>query len=203
MESAKCDFLPLCVCVVPKVLQQIEVYLDMGVLKPNSGRWWMEDPRSIRESTYPIQVKSAKTRGGPWRGPQEIKGWSKFTFLYICWLSTWFMRNVTLYSRGYSHIGHWVFTENRKLSLTPWGAPCNDVQMVAARCPMIRLKNYTDRKNIAFHLTLLSSCLDPVLHDIALFGSEFPNYFSTKLSCTFHKQNLWKFLGFICWKVSM
>ena len=100
---------------------------------------------------------------------------------------------------------YWALSVYRKQKTfpDPWGAPCNDVQMVAARCPMIRLKNYTDRKNIAFHLTLLSSCLDPVLHDIALFGSEFPNYFSTKLSCTFHKQNLWKFLGFICWKVSM
>lgn len=70
-----------------------------------------------------------------------------------------------------------IYSDKRRLSPDPPRvAPCNDVQMVAARCPLIRHRDCTGWKNTSFHLTLplFSVCFHYYLiHDNALSNYAF------------------------------
>lgn len=70
-----------------------------------------------------------------------------------------------------------IYSDKRRLSPDPPRvAPCNDVQMVAARCPLIRHRDCSDWKNTSFHLTLplFSVCFHYYLiHDNALSNYAF------------------------------
>lgn len=134
--------------------------------------------------TYPIQVKSAKTWKGPEKGGEVFRDktdWHGFTFTYMCRLSSWFMgKHYALLVRILTY-----WPENACLYIQikgdfpltpPRVAPCNDVQMVAARCPLIRHRDCSDWKNTSFHLTLplFSVCFHYYLiHDNALSNYAF------------------------------
>lgn len=108
--------------------------------------------------TYPIQVKSAKTWKGPEKGGRssEIRRLT-WVYFYVHVQIIFMIHGKTLhFTREDTHTlareCMFIYSDKRRLSPDPPRvAPCNDVQMVAARCPLIRHRDCTDWKNTSFH----------------------------------------------------
>lgn len=107
--------------------------------------------------TYPIQVKSAKT----WKGPEKGGGSSEIRLL-LTWVYFYVHVQIIftiygktlLFAREDTHTlareCMFIYKDKRRLFPDPPRvAPCNDVQMVAARCPLIRHRDcYWLKKHI-------------------------------------------------------
>lgn len=133
--------------------------------------------------TYPIQVKSAKTWKGPEKGGRssEIRRLT-WVYFYVHVQIIFMIHGKTLRftcedTHTLARECMFIYSDKRRLSPDPPRvAPCNDVQMVAARCPLIRHRDCTGWKYTSFHLTLplFSVCFHYYLiHDNALSNYAF------------------------------
>lgn len=154
-----------------------------------TNQWQLDDEwktlRSIRKVYLSNTGEKCKNMKGAREGGEVFRDktdWHGFTFTYMCRLSSWFMEKHYGFTREDTHIlareCMFIYSDKRRLSPDPPPrvAPCNDVQMVAARCPLIRHRDCSDWKNTSFHLTLplFSVCFHYFLiHDNALYNYAF------------------------------